>query len=44
MDNVSLKGTMHTTHRCKVRWVALEPHGATSLSTQGRVFSGENPF
>ena len=31
-------GTMHTTYRCKVRWAALEPHGATSLSTQGRVF------
>lgn len=38
MDTASLKGTMHTTHRSKVRWAAPGPHGVILLFTQRRVF------
>ena len=38
MDTASLKGTMHTTRRSKVKWAAPGPHGVILLLTQRRVF------
>ena len=38
MDNADLKGIIPITLKCKARWVLVEPHGVTSLSTQRREF------
>ena len=38
MDNADLKGIIPITLKCRARWVLVEPHGVTSLSTQRREF------
>lgn len=38
MGNVDLKGIIPITLKCKARWVLVEPHGVTLLSTQRREF------
>ena len=38
MDNADLKGIIPITLKCKARWVLLEPHGVTSLSTGRKEF------
>ena len=38
MDNADLKGIIPIILKCKARWVPVEPHGVTSLSTQRREF------
>ena len=44
MNNADLKGIILITVKCKARWVLVEPHGVTLLSTQRREFQWRESF